>query len=122
MDPALYGIEHSNRAKKNFWGKNQFNSTFPAALACYMRDKGIKPVYIPLSLDFEIINTEVPFDDVFRTELSNKDLNFCFGTKFEPYQAFSREDAGGEKLLSPELRFDQTVCFTLEHKQAHMTN
>lgn len=99
MEPALYGIEHSNRAKKDFWGKNQFNSTFPVALACYMRDKGIKPVYISLSTDFEIINTEVSFDDVFRTTLPNKDLNFCFESKFEPYQTFSREDIGGIDLV-----------------------
>jgi len=99
MEPTLYGIEHSNRAKKDFWGKNQFNSTFPVALACYMRDKGIKPVYISLSPDFEIVNTEIPFDDVFRTTLPNNDLNFCFESKFEPYQAFSREDIGGIDLV-----------------------
>ena len=104
MEPTLYGIEHSNRAKKNFWGKNQFNSTFPVALACYMRDKGIKPVYISLSKDFEIINTEISFDDVFGTTLPNKDLNFCFESKFEPYQAFSREDIGGIDLVVKDTK------------------
>jgi hypothetical protein len=99
MEPSLYGIEHSNRAKKDFWGKNQFNSAFPVALACYMRDKGIKPVYISLSPDFEIINSEIPFDEVFKTTLPNKDLNFCFESKFEPCQAFSREDIGGIDLV-----------------------
>jgi len=104
MQPALYGIEHSNRTKKDLWGKNQFNSTFPVALACYMRDKGIKPVYISLSPDLEIINTEVPFDDIFRTTLPNEELNFCFEAKFEPYQAFSREDIGGIDLVLKDLR------------------
>ena len=99
MEATLYGIEHSNRAKKDFWGKNQFNSTFPVALACYMRDKGIKLVYISLSSDFEIINTEISFDEVFRTNLPNKDLNFCFESKYDPYQAFSREDIGGIDLV-----------------------
>jgi hypothetical protein len=99
MEPTLYGIKHSNRAKKDFWGKNQFNSTFPVALACYMRDKELKPVYISLSSDFEIVNTEISFDDVFGTTLPNKDLNFCFDSKFEPYQAFSREDIGGIDLI-----------------------
>jgi hypothetical protein len=99
MEPALYGIEHSNRSKSDFWGKNQFNSTFPVALACYMRDRGVNPVYISLSPDFDIINTEVPFDDIFRTKLPNKNLNFCFESKFEPYQAFSRKDIGGIDLV-----------------------
>jgi hypothetical protein len=104
MEPTLYGIEHSNRAKKDFWGKNQFNSTFPVALACYMRDKGIKPVYISLSPDFEIVNSEVPFDDIFRTTLPNKDLNFCFESKYEPYEAFSREDIGGIDLVVKDIQ------------------
>jgi hypothetical protein len=104
MEPSLYGIEHSNRAKNDFWGKNQFNSSFPVALACYMRDKGIKPVYISLSPDFEIINSEVPFDDIFRTKLSNRELNFCFESKFEPYQVFSREDIGGIDLVIKDMQ------------------
>jgi hypothetical protein len=104
MEPALYGIEHSNRAKSDFWGKNQFNSTFPVALACYMRDKGIKPVYISLSSDFEIVNTEVSFDDVFRTKLPNKDLSFSFESKFEPYQTFSREDIGSIDLVIKDTK------------------
>jgi len=99
LEPTLYGIEHSNRSKNDFWGKNQFNSSFPVALACYMRDKGIKPVYISLSSDFEIINTETSFDDIFRTTLSNKSLNFCFESKYEPYQVFSREDIGSIDLV-----------------------
>ncbi|MCL2557488.1 MAG: HindVP family restriction endonuclease [Treponema sp.] len=114
MEPALYGIEHSNRAKKDFWGKSQFNSAFPVALACYMRDKGIKPVYISLSDDFEIVNTEISFDDVFGTKLPNKDLIFCFESKFDPYQAFSREDIGGIDLVVKDL--DNNCITPLEIK------
>ena len=104
LEPKLYGIENSNRAKKDFWGKNQFNSSFPVALACYMRDKAINPVYISLSKDFEIINTEISFDEVFCTSLSNKDLNFCFESKFEPYQIYSREDIGGIDLVVRDIK------------------
>ncbi|RKZ70412.1 MAG: HindVP family restriction endonuclease, partial [Candidatus Parabeggiatoa sp. nov. 1] len=41
-EPRLFGIKHSNRdfSNKESWGKNQFNSSFPVALACYMSDKG----------------------------------------------------------------------------------
>jgi len=99
VEASLYGIEHSNRPKNEFWGKNQFNSSFPVALACYMRDKGIKPVYISLSQNFEIVNSETPFDDIFRTKIPNKDLQFCFESKFEPYQAFSRKDIGNIDLV-----------------------
>ncbi|MBR8828462.1 MAG: HindVP family restriction endonuclease [Gomphosphaeria aponina SAG 52.96 = DSM 107014] len=44
----LFGLNQSNRDfnKKLSWGKNQFNNSFPTALACYMSSKNIKPVYI----------------------------------------------------------------------------
>lgn len=38
---SLFGLKNSNRdfSSKDNWGKNQFNSSFPAALACYMGKK-----------------------------------------------------------------------------------
>jgi site-specific DNA-cytosine methylase len=47
-NPGLFGIRYSNRdfTQKNSWGKNQFNSSFPAALACYMSSKQLKANYI----------------------------------------------------------------------------
>lgn len=40
VQPGLFGLE-PNRSNRDFskdtsWGKNKFNSSFPAALACYM--------------------------------------------------------------------------------------
>lgn len=37
LKPGLFGIKRSNRdySLKDEWGKNQFNSSFPAYLACY---------------------------------------------------------------------------------------
>ena len=45
--PALFGQKYSSRdyTKAECWGKNQFNSSFPASLVAYMYSKGIKPVY-----------------------------------------------------------------------------
>ena len=42
--PRLFGIERSNRdyTVADTWGKNQFNSSFPASLACYLHSKGMK--------------------------------------------------------------------------------
>ncbi len=40
-NPRLFGIVRSNRdySLKDTWGKIQFNSSFPAALACYLYSK-----------------------------------------------------------------------------------
>jgi len=47
---GLYGIIHSNRSADKHWGKNCFNSSFPAAVACYMLDKNIPAIYNRLEL------------------------------------------------------------------------
>lgn len=39
--PRLFGLDKTNRdfSKKTSWGKNQFNSSFPASLCCYLASK-----------------------------------------------------------------------------------
>ena len=47
-NPRLFGIVNSNRDFKDpdTWGKNRFNSSFPAALVAYLYSKGLDCVYI----------------------------------------------------------------------------
>jgi hypothetical protein len=87
--PSLYGIKHSNRnfSDKYYWGKNQFNSSFPIALSCYLRDKGISANYI--FYDNHKTNiTEITFDDIFATKKPNASLKFLFEHPFEPFNDF----------------------------------
>jgi len=41
--PRLFGLNKTNRnfTQKTSWGKNQFNSSFPASLCCYLASKNI---------------------------------------------------------------------------------
>lgn len=48
MASGLFGIEHSNRSADDHWGKNCFNSSFPAATANYMMENNIPAIYISL--------------------------------------------------------------------------
>ena len=103
--PRLYGISpsNSNRKEDEVWGKNQFNSAFPTALACFMRDKRIKAVYVrvaPSGDDIEIENVEIDFDEVFNSRVVAGDLFFSFETKFDPYR---RYDHNGNELDSADL-------------------
>ena len=54
--PGLFGINNSNRdfTRRQSWGKNQFNTSFPAALACYMNNQNVPPVYIRLNEDLKV--------------------------------------------------------------------
>lgn len=88
--PSLYGITNSNRnfADPYYWGKNQFNSSFPVALACYMRDKNVPAVYLSLNSKCKTKTSDIPISDVFGTDLANSELYFGFETAFEPFKAF----------------------------------
>ena len=47
---GLYGLENTNRdfTKKESWGKNQFNSSFPASLCCYLSSIGEEANYLSI--------------------------------------------------------------------------
>lgn len=91
--PALYGIHHSTRnfADPYYWGKNQFNSSFPVALCCYMRDKKYGAVRISQS-GTDTKTKEVNINEVFGTRLPNSALKFCFESKFTPFSKYVEDE------------------------------
>jgi hypothetical protein len=99
LTPRLYGIHNSNRTGNDLWGKNQFNSTFPAALACYMRDKSIPAIYLSINSKLEVVASEITIDEVFNTQVENNRLSFEFETKFKQYQKFAFDDIKGIDLV-----------------------
>jgi hypothetical protein len=87
---GFFGIKHSNRdfTDINSWGKNQFNSSFPAALACYMNSKNLKANYIYLNKKNLISNSEISFQEIFGIDPTSEDIFFAFETVHTPYEQF----------------------------------
>jgi len=131
---SLYGVENSNRPKRDHWGKNQFNSSFPVALCCYMRDHNIRPVYITVAEDFSarVSDERLDISDVFGTKNTGADIRFEFETAFAPFADFvydekldgidlvTKDPAAGDKPLRPlEVKLtvvpDSTTCDLDEH-------
>lgn len=127
MTASLYGIHHSNRNFSDpfYWGKNQFNSSFPVALCCYMRDKGLDANYIRLGPGLEVEQSHVSFDVVFNTEKPNEDLYFSFESRYPPYSPLLHDElkpidlvvktkGTGEWLRPLEIKLttlpDSTTC------------
>ena len=50
IKPGLFGLTNTNRdfTQKETWGKNQFNSSFPAALCCFLASKNIQANYLAI--------------------------------------------------------------------------
>lgn len=94
IKPSLYGITHSNRdfSDQYYWGKNQFNSAFPVALACFMRDHDINAEYLRIDKNRKIYHEELPIGELFGTGLPNDNLYFSFESRFEPYSDFVHDE------------------------------
>lgn len=104
---GLYGIKHSNRQGEQHWSKNCFNSSFPAALACYMMDNNIPAIYAKLANvngNLQIVCDEIPISELFNCDnRRSEDLSFCFEEIFEPYQQYSFDTIDGIDLVIRSL-------------------
>jgi len=87
--PRLFGVTNSNRdfSDPKTWGKNQFNSSFPTALACYLAFKQVPAVYLQ-SEDSQIIPGEISIEEVFQLPYDSTDLFFAFESQHTPYQQY----------------------------------
>lgn len=108
MPNGLFGLFHSNRCADDHWGKNCFNSSFPASLASYMLEHSIPAIYIKLEeVDdaLTVVPSEISIRDVFNcNDLLLSDLNFCFESVFEPYQQYSFDSVDGIDLVVKDTR------------------
>ena len=86
--PGLFGITHSNRdfTAKGSWGKNQFNSSFPAALTAFMHSKGLDCKYLRLSKKLKVEHGFLKTEKFFGLRPTSKDLFYAFETQYSPYQ------------------------------------
>lgn len=92
--PSLFGISKSNRnfADPYYWGKNQFNSAFPVALACYMRSRDVPLMYVQYKDAQNTSVSELPVEVVFGSQQRNSELYFSFETRFEPFRNFVHDE------------------------------
>lgn len=86
--PGLFGINNSNRdfTLEETWGKNQFNSSFPASLCAYLNYKNFKNVYLKLNKDLKVIHEFITTDDLYGMDSLSENLLYSFETQFTPYQ------------------------------------
>ena len=88
--PGLFGLRSSNRdfRKLKSWGKNQFNNAFPAALACYMGEKGIQPVYLVLDESARVVQKRLDVTTLFGLPPLTPHLLFHFELAYDPHKRF----------------------------------
>lgn len=85
---GLYGITHSNRdfTQVDTWGKNQFNSSFPAGLTNFLASKKLDNVYICLDKDLKVHHQKISAEQLYGIKATSDDLFFSFESQYTPYQ------------------------------------
>lgn len=88
MKPSLFGIINSNKdfTQKETWGKNQFNSSFPASLVCYMASKSLKLKYLKLNGNSEVTHDYLDPNELLGLNYNDSNLFFSFESDYSPFQ------------------------------------
>jgi hypothetical protein len=131
--PNLFGINHSNRdfTLRDTWGKNQFNSSFPASLCAYLSEKGLDNIYLTLDKNMKIKHKTLSTTAFFGINPLSDNLFYAFESAFSPYQQLvignmprvdlvTQERDSGLSLKPIEIKLtalpDNTTCDLSEHQ------
>ena len=126
IQPSLFGLNKTNRdfTQRETWGKNQFNSSFPAALCCFLASKNMQANYLAISKG-KLNPSLIQIKDVFGIRSDDKDTYFAFESQHTPYQKFVvgslprtdlvvQKESTGECLSGLEVKLtalpDNTTC------------
>lgn len=126
IQPGLFGLTRTNRdfTQKETWGKNIFNSSFPAALCCYLASKNIEANYLAIS-GGELKPSLIKIENIFGIKAEGKDTYFAFEAQHSPYQKYVvgalprtdlviQKESTGECLTGLEVKLtalpDNTTC------------
>lgn len=94
--PGLFAQDHNNSSrdfsKARFWGKNQFNSAFPASLIAYMSSKDVKPVYVKADEAGNIVHGYISGTELFRIDPQSPSAFYNYETGYCAYDKFYTGD------------------------------
>lgn len=112
-ESALYGITKTNRSAQDLWTKNCFNSSFPAALACWMRDSNLPAIAIQRAAGGGFFEGTVAIEQVLGTDAPNSEITFEFESGFPAYSTYAYDRVTGIDLVT---KVGDEYCRPLEIK------
>lgn len=90
--PSLFAQDHNNSSqdysREYYWGKNQFNSSFPASLVAYMSSKGLAPVYLCTDKQNNVIHKSISGEKLFGIDPLSEFAFYNFEASFPAYDKF----------------------------------
>ncbi|MCM1504058.1 MAG: HindVP family restriction endonuclease [Muribaculum sp.] len=90
IKPALFGQKHSSRdySKAKNWGKNIFNSSFPASLVAYMDSKNMPLVYLCVDSNNKFKHSYITGEGLFGISPLSDDTYYNFEAGFSAFEKF----------------------------------
>lgn len=88
--PGLFGLRNSNRdfSDADSWGKNKFNSSFPASLCCFLAHKNLTANYLQYSGGkFEVKAIEI--QTLFGADPLSSTTFYSFETSYSRYDQYA---------------------------------
>ena len=109
MKPGLFAQTHNNSSRDYTnpycWGKNQFNSSFPASLVAYMSHINIPLVYIKTNGENEIVHEYITGSELFCIDPCAENAFYSYESGFPAYDKFYT----GEREKIDLVMFDSTT-------------
>lgn len=112
IEAGLFGQKHSSRdyTKAKFWGKNQFNSSFPASLVAYMSSKDIKPVYLKTDKENNLFHTYISCSELFGIDPLSDDAFYNYEAGYSAYEEFYTGDREKIDLVMISRSKNRNLC------------
>lgn len=90
VSPGLFGQKYSSRDYRyeESWGKNQFNSSFPASLVAYMGNEGKNPVYICTNKKNDVVRRYIDTTELLGVNPLSDDAYYNFEAEYYPYEKY----------------------------------
>ena len=100
--PGLFGQKYSSRDYRyeESWGKNQFNSSFPASLVAYMGSRDLKPVYLCTNKANAVVHKYIETEKLLGIDPLSDDAYYNFEAGYFPYEQYysASNDKKKEKI------------------------
>lgn len=88
--PGLFGQKYSCRdySNKNAWGKNQFNSSFPASLVAYMGSRNINPILLCTDKNNTLTHKYISAEELYGLNPCGEEAFYNYEGSFFPYEKY----------------------------------
>ena len=111
QQPGLFGQKHSNRDYRyeESWGKNQFNSSFPASLVAYMGSLGMESVYLCTNKKNEIVHKKISSTQLLGIDPLCDNAFYNFEAGYFPYEQYYTAPSDKKKEKIDLVMFDRSL-------------